>query len=211
MQTLEAQSPVATLARPYVLSIEKYEAMVAAGVLTEDDKTELLDGRLTENLPVNPPHASATKRTRRFLETATEGSQWDVWSERPVVVPPRSVPVPDICVVDLRADEYANTHPHAHQTHLIVEVSDETLRTDRKVKVPIYALAGIPEVWIVNIRHRQLERYTGPISLEDGEGAYAKTEILASGAILMHERFGVVEVAKLLPPDVAADSLPFTA
>ena len=199
MQTLEAQSPLVTMARPYVLSIEKYEAMVAAGVLTEDDKTELLDGRLTENLPLNPPHASATKRTRRFLEGVTEGSDRDVWSGRPVVVPPRSVPVPDICVVDLREDEYANAHPRADQTHLIVEVSDETLRTDRKVKLPICALARIPEVWILNTWHRQLERYTDSISLEDGEGAYAKTQVFARDAILGHERFGAIEVAKLLP------------
>ncbi len=198
--TLHATDAVVS---PFRFSIEKYEAIVAIGLLDKDDKAELLDGLLLEKKTKTPPQCAGAHRTRRWLDRLEDRFELMVFANRPVIVPPRSVPEPDVSVVDRQPGGYSNVHPHAEQTHLIVEVSDETLRTDRKVKLPIYALSRIPEVWILNLRQRQLERYTDPILLEDGEGAYAKTAIFGSDAVLEHERFGAVEVSQLLPPHIA--------
>ena len=133
-----------------------------------------------------------------------------MFTERPIVLPPRSAPKPGLCVANFAIHYYLKVHPRPDDLKLVVEVSDETLVKDRTTKLRMYAEASIVEYWIINLRDCQLERYTIP-TIRAGEGAYAKTEIFASDATLEHERFGAIEVAKLLPADVAADSSPYTS
>ena len=208
MQTLDIPRPHSV--EPfYPLTLDQYESMIAAGILGEDDRVELLWGHLSQLMPTNPPHAGGVFFAQRLLVNLTDGARSLVFTERPIMLPPRSAPQPDLCVANFASHYYLSVHPRPNDLQLVVEVSDETLAKDRTTKLRMYAEAGIVEYWIINLRDYQLERHTEPIFLDDGKGAYAKTEVFARDAVLEHERFGVVKVAKLLPPDVAADSSPY--
>lgn len=188
------------------ITVEDYHAMIAAGIYGEDDKIELIGGLLLEKMSINPPHASSVRKVRRLLAKRIDETQ-DVHSESPLVVDESSEVEPDGMLVPFRDDDYAHVRPVASQVSLVVEVADETLRKDRKVKLPRYAAAGIPEYWIVNLRQRQLERYTRPEAGQtelELEPRYGKTEVFAAGESLDHPDLGAIAVVELLPA-VAAD------
>ena len=84
--------------------------------------------------------------------------------QNPVALSGYEEPQPDIALLRWRDDYYRTAHPHAEDVLLIIEISDSTLRYDRDVKVPLYAKNGIPEVWLLDIKNRQLEIYREPVS-----------------------------------------------
>jgi Uma2 family endonuclease len=149
-------------------SVDEYHAMVCAGILTEDDRIELLDGWLVPKMTKKPPHRIATRRVRKALERAApEG--WYVDSQEPVTLP-TSEPEPDGAVIRGDTSDYADRHPGAADLALVVEVADSGLEADRTLKKAICAAAGIPVYWIVNLIERRLEAYgnpTGPAEYPD--------------------------------------------
>ena len=82
----------------------------------------------------------------------------------PVALSGYEEPQPDVALLRWRDDYYRTAHPHAEDVLLIIEISDSTLRYDRDVKVPLYAKNGIPEVWLLDIKNRQLEIYREPLN-----------------------------------------------
>lgn len=142
------------------LSVRQYHEMIRAGILTEDDPVELLDGWLVTKMVKNPPHRVATRRVRQGLErVAPEG--WYVDSQEPITLA-TSEPEPDAVIVRGQSDDYADRHPGPREVGLVVEVADDTLHRDQTVKKRLYAEAGIPEYWIVNLAEGKLEVYTDP-------------------------------------------------
>ena len=108
----------------------------------------------------NPPHdAALQKGMKKWLRLLPPG--WDLCVQSAVTLT-ESEPEPDFAVV--RGDEtaYLTRHPNAADIGLVVEVSDSALPGDRDDKGRIYAQAGIPCYWIVNINDRQIEVYTAP-------------------------------------------------
>ena len=71
-----------------------------------------------------------------------------------------SEPEPDLAVV--KRQSYREHHPFASDVVLLIEVADSTLQKDREIKLAIYADAGIPEYWIVNIPMQCIEVYAKP-------------------------------------------------
>ena len=150
------------------LTVAQYDAMAAAGILTPEDRLELLDGWLVEKMTKKPPHRIATRRVVDAL-TAIVPEGWYVDSQEPIVTLD-SEPEPDCAVIVGDTGDYAESNPPASAVGLVVEVSDDSLVRDRDTKGPIYARAGIPEFWIVNVVDDRLEIYTEP----RGEGAEAR-------------------------------------
>jgi Uma2 family endonuclease len=142
------------------LSVEQYHAMTRAGILTEDDPVELLDGWLVTKIVKNPPHRIATRRVRQALERVA-GCGWYVDSQEPITLA-TSEPEPDAVVVRGTSDDYADRHPGPREVALVVEVSGDTLSRDQTFKKRVYAEAGIPIYWIVNLVEGKLEVYTAP-------------------------------------------------
>jgi Uma2 family endonuclease len=139
----DAQEPL------HLLSVEDYHRMIEVGILTDEDKVELLDGAIFEMSPEGPPHALVIARLARFLIGALlDDPSLLVRIGSPVTLPPRSEPQPDFAVVDT-ADATWRAHPE--RAHLLVEVAHSSLRKDRTRKARIYATAGIPEYWIVDL------------------------------------------------------------
>jgi len=143
------------------LRIEQYHAIIQAGILTDDDSVELLEGWLVFKMPKNPPHRVTTRLVRTALENILPRG-WYVDSQEPITLS-NSEPEPDIVVVRGDTRQYLDRHPGAEDIALIIEVADTTLQRDRNVKKRIYARAGISVYWIVNLVEEQVEVYSQPL------------------------------------------------
>jgi Putative restriction endonuclease len=141
-------------------TVAQYHAMAKAGILTPDDKVELLAGWIVPKMTKNPPHSCATQLTRRALERVLPDG-WHVAPQEPVTTDD-SEPEPDVGVVRGDIRDYAERHPGAADIGMLVEVADSSVSRDGGIKKWIYADARIPIYWIVNIPQRQVEVYTQP-------------------------------------------------
>ena len=148
------------LNRLYRLSVDQYHRMIEAGILTSYDRAELLEGWLVTKMTINPSHRISTRRVRIALEGALPAG-WYADEQKPITVAD-SEPEPDVSVVRGDTGDYRDHHPGISDVALVVEVSDASLGTDRKLKKSLYARAGFPVYWIVNLRDRRIEVYTDP-------------------------------------------------
>jgi Uma2 family endonuclease len=157
---------------PTRISVERYLGLVEAGVLGEDDRVELLEGVIVAMAPQNPPHAAGVARVYEAVRTAV-GRRAHVRSQLALVLR-RSVPEPDLALVPGCVDDYERAHPTT--ALLVIEVADTSLKQDRLSKAAIYAAAGIPEYWIVNLRDEVVE------VMRDPDPAQARYRVARSAA-----------------------------
>lgn len=158
-----------TLARPPIsirperlFTVQEYLRMVQAGIITERDRVELLNGRIIEKMAGNPPHDSALHRVMTLLMQALP-DRYVVRSQSALQIPPSlSVPEPDIAVVRGPFNRFDAQHPSAADAVLVVEISDSTLSDDRGDKLGAYASGGVAIYWIVNLVDRRVEVYSDP-------------------------------------------------
>jgi Uma2 family endonuclease len=136
------------------LDIVEYHRMAAAGILTDRDRVELIEGELIEMAPIGDEHARVTALLFTRIAQAV-GARAIVSPGNPIRLGPHSEPQPD-CMV-LRREAFSRPRPLPSDVILLVEVSDSSLRFDRAVKLPLYAASGIAEVWIVNLVAREIE------------------------------------------------------
>lgn len=177
-------------------SVESYFGLVAKGALTPDDRVELLEGVVVAVSPQGPPHAGVTHLAAEALRQAI-GDRAAVRIQSPLVLRPRSVPEPDIAVVAGEHRQYVRAHPTT--ALLVVEVADSSLPQDRITKARIYARAGIPELWVVNLRDDVVEVYRRP---DRASAAYRDRSLLGRGERVVLAALPQVEIAvdRLLPP-----------
>jgi Uma2 family endonuclease len=186
-----------TLADPAPARVtrEQYFALVDHGVLTEDDHVELLEGVIVAMAPEGPRHSEVVELVGDALRAAL-GDRARVRTGHPFDASAWSVPEPDIGVVPGRLRDYLDRHPSS--AHLVVEVAASSLPQDRLTKAPIYAAAGIPEYWIVNLRQDHVEVHRVP---DPAARRYAVVEVAGRGSRLALVAFPDVSVAvdDLLP------------
>ena len=147
--------------------------MIAAGILTTDDRCILLDGVLVAKMTKEPPHVTCVKLTRHALGQVVPPG-WHVDKEDPIALPDGpggfdSVPEPDVQVLRGSIRDYSARHPLPEDAPLVVEVSDSSLRSDRN-KLVRYAWCGVPIVWIINLAARVVEVYGRPSGPADEPG-----------------------------------------
>ncbi len=148
------------------LSVDEYHRMADAGIFGEDDRIELIDGDLIDMAPIGQAHAAIVSGLNEALVMACAGRAI-VSPQNPVRLDPLSEPQPDLAVLRRRGDYYATGEPPgAADVLLLVEVADSSASFDRTVKLPLYARAGIGEVWIVDVRRRALEAFRKPVAKE---------------------------------------------
>jgi Uma2 family endonuclease len=134
-----------------LFTVDEYYRMLDAGILTEDDRVELIEGEIIQMSPIGNRHAACVDRGTDLFTAAFRGRAI-VSVQNPLRLNEYNEPVPDIMVLKPRADYYASKSRTPEDTLLAVEVSDSTLRYDIKIKLPIYARTGVAEVWIENLR-----------------------------------------------------------
>ena len=158
-------------------TVEEFCAMAEAGILAEDERVELLDGEIFVMPPIGPPHEDGTTRLSRDLILRLGDRAW-VRVQNSVRLNDFGLPEPDIAVVRFRNDYHRN-RPTPADVLLVIEVADSSLRRDRELKLPHYAAAGIPEVWIANVPARQVEAFHDPV-----DGVYQSRRVVpADGQI----------------------------
>ena len=132
-----------------LLTVDEYHRMGEVGILTDDDRVELIEGELVAMAPIGSEHVAATNALTRLLVLAV-GDRGIVSVQNPVRLTRRSEPQPDFAVLRPR-DDYRSTLPRPEDTMLAIEVANISLDYDRIVKLALYARSGITEVWIVNL------------------------------------------------------------
>jgi Uma2 family endonuclease len=173
---------------------EEYERLVAAGAF-EGWRVELVEGVLHEVTPQTSRHAGLTAKVAEILTEVDPGEHL-LRQHSPLGVPGESLPEPDIAVVpsDPAGDYYVGEHPTT--AALVVEIADSSLQYDRQVKSGMYARAGIPEYWILNLASSQLEVYREP-----ADGIYKSRTVLdlTSEISPLFAPGSTIQVARLLP------------
>jgi Uma2 family endonuclease len=180
------------------LSVEQYHEMINAGILTEADLVELLEGWLVTKMVKKPQHSLATQLLNDML-TPLLPSGWFVNVQEPITTAD-SEPEPDISIVRGSRRDYTDHHPYPKDVALVVEVSDATLQRDRSIKLRVYANARIPVYWILNLPDQQLEVYTNPTG--DGEAAHYNQQHIYQASdevsvIIDNQEMGQVSVDSL--------------
>ncbi|MFZ0547001.1 MAG: Uma2 family endonuclease, partial [Candidatus Promineifilaceae bacterium] len=161
-----------------LFTVEEYYRMAETGILTADDRVELIKGEIVTMSPVGPKHASIVNRltsllNRQLAERAILSIQ------NPIHLSQYSEPEPDLAILQERADFYEDAHPEPEDVLLVIEISDSSLAYDSAVKANLYAQAGIIELWIIDLNAQHITTYRKPTA----EG-YMTIERKDSGDIL---------------------------
>lgn len=174
-------------------SIEEYELMIEKGVLNENTRVELIRGEIIKMAPIGLRHAACVVRLDDLFHELL-GRTVIVSVQKPVQLHNDSEPEPDVALLKRRSDAYASKRPTASDVLLLVEVADTTLTTDRSVKVPLYAEAGIATVWLVNFDKTAIEVYSNPVA-----GTYQQATIVGQDEMLVlpGELQGTISVAEV--------------
>jgi Uma2 family endonuclease len=172
MHPLAEEAPMATHPYPHRFTVHDYHRMAEAGILTEDDRVELIDGEIVEMSPIGWQHALCVTLLTQLLSTHL-GVDALVSVQNPVRLSEHHEPEPDISVLK---PDYGSRTPAPDDLILLMEVVDTALSYDRGRKLPLYARAGIPEAWIVDLQVEALERHTDPSG-----GAYRITMRVGRG------------------------------
>ena len=178
----------------------EYEQLVEKGVFTPGERVELIDGLLLVAEPQSSSHFTAVRLTERALVHAF-GEGWDVRAQGPIALDDTSEPEPDVAVVRGELRDFVEAHPA--DPVLVVEVALTSLRFDREHKSSLYARAGRPEYWIVNLVDRVLEvrREPAPSPSAPYGWDYRSVEMLGPGerACPLAAPAARIAVADLLP------------
>ncbi|WP_448575734.1 Uma2 family endonuclease [Thermomicrobium sp.] len=170
-------------------TVDDLERMVRSGILREDARVELIEGELYDMNPIGWAHQACVNRLTELFVRALHG-QAIVQPQGPVRLSDRSLPQPDLALLRPRADFYARSGPGPADVLLLVEVSDTTLAYDRDIKVPLYARAGIPEVWVVDLAGGQVLVFRTP--MQDG---YRDSQVHRPGDRISPQAFPDISLA----------------
>ena len=183
----------------YRLTVEQYEQMGDAGILTEDDRVELIAGYLVRKMTKNEPHSAGCTLTREAISGLIPAG-WHLRHRGPVRIPERDEPEPDLAVIRGSARDYVRLKrpPEPSEVALVIEVAGSSLQRDRTEKLRAYAHGVIATYWIVNLVDRQVEVHTQPEN-----DRYVQVTPFKPGqeisVVIDGQEVGRVAVADLLP------------
>ena len=200
---------MATLVDPAVrqttirtFSLEEYHWLIEHGFFHEDERVELIQGILHQMSPKGLRHAACLTRGLRIFNAALSDRAC-VRAQDPITLPgSNSEPEPDLVVAQRREDDYASHHPLPANVLLVIEIANSSLDYDRRVKVPLYAAAGISEYWLVNLQEDKIEVYREPTTPALGTPYYRQRQISSVQDTVTPTHFPdcAIPVSGLLPP-----------
>ena len=172
-----------------LFTVDKYHRMAESGILDEDDRVELIGGEIIRISPTGSRHAASVSRLNRLLNRRL-GDRAIVRVQDPIRLSNLTEPEPDVALLRPRGDFYSGGHPEPEDVLLVIEVAETSLSIDRNAKVPLYALSGIPEAWIVDLSGENITTYSRP----EG-GTYRETRSVGSDGYVSLESFPGLTVA----------------
>jgi Uma2 family endonuclease len=181
-------------------TVDEYHRMIQAGILTEDDAVELLEGLVVPKMPRNPTHDGTIEIVAEAVRCRLPAG-WRVRGQSAITTMD-SEPEPDVAVVPGSVRSHLQHHPGPQEIGLLIEVSDATLARDRNEKARMYARAGIVCYWIINLIDRQVEVHTDPT----GPGpnpVYRQRQVYAGATsvplVIGGQEVAQIPVSELLP------------
>lgn len=174
-------------------SVDEYYKMIELGILKDYEKAEIIDGELIKKMTIGDRHAATVNSLNRFFSKNISDDIL-ISVQNPLRISDYNEPEPDIVLSDLTKYD-GKRHPRPEEVLLVVEVSDATLKYDRDVKLPLYAEAGISEIWIVNLKKDIIEAHRNPFN-----DLYQTVKIYKPGETLKSEVLPELslEVSKIL-------------
>ncbi|MEJ2388280.1 MAG: Uma2 family endonuclease [Chromatiaceae bacterium] len=147
--------------RVYRLTVDAYHRMIDAGVFGKDDRVELVEGELRAMPPIDARHAGKVKRLNQLFSRLAAGRVLIAIQDL-LALPDYAELQPDLMLLQPRQDFYEGSIPTPADTLLVVEVSDRSLGFDRDTKLALYAVHGVPEAWLVDLKNQRLQIFRDP-------------------------------------------------
>lgn len=171
------------------LTCHQYHQMAETGILAQGDRLELIHGEIIDMSPIGRKHNACIARLTELFVTRLHGRAI-VWVQNSISLDYHSEPQPDVALLKPCLDFYEQDLPMAQDVLLLVEVADSSINYDLDIKMPLYAEAGITELWLIDLNSRTLISYTLPD--EDG---YTKSHRYRFGDSITIQAFPNVEIA----------------
>lgn len=191
-----APEPITTLDNLKSWTVQDYHRMSEMGILDPNERTELIAGQITLMVAKGTPHVITLQLLASGL-LGQIGTTALIRTQDPIHLDDSSEPEPDLVIVRGEILDYIDRHPQPTDIHLLVEVADSTLSYDCQVKDKVYAKAGIPEYWVIDIKNRQVHIFHDPQAT-----GYASQLILAESQTVSLFAFPAVimPIGSILPP-----------
>jgi Uma2 family endonuclease len=135
-------------------SLAEYHRMIASGLL-DDRRVELINGEIVEMSPEGAEHTSYCCETVKYLRSVL-AERAEVREAHPITLPDNSEPEPDVAIVRPSDTKYRDRHPQLPEIHWLIEIANTTLARDLGAKKELYATAGIPEYWVIDLQSKTL-------------------------------------------------------
>jgi len=166
-------------------TVEEYHRMGSAEILAKDEPVELIAGEIVVREPIGSRHAGTVNHLTH-LWTWRLGERAVVQIQNPIeFLKEDSEPQPDVTLLRPRADSYRAAHPVAADVLLLVEVADGSLAVDRRVRMPLYARAGIREAWLLDLTADRVEVYRAPTADSYQHVVYHVGELVGDRRVLL--------------------------
>lgn len=173
----------------HLFTVTDYARMREAGILSEGDRVELIDGEVRVMSPIGPIHAAIVKRLNTLLSRLLPDTVI-LSVQDPIQLNDYSEPQPDLAILHYREDFYAHAHPVADDVLLVIEVSDTTIDYDRDEKLPRYATANIAEAWLIDVHSFTVEQYVQPRN-----GKYLVKQLVERGDTIKAQSLATLQLA----------------
>ncbi|MCV3216231.1 Uma2 family endonuclease [Plectonema radiosum NIES-515] len=181
-------------------TVADYHRMAETGILDEDERVELLEGKIIWKSAKSTAHCSAVGRIGKLLHNCL-GNQASISIQNPITLNDFSEPEPDVAVVQIDPLDYADHHPTPSEVYLIIEVADSSLKFDCETKAKAYAQAGIADYWVIDVVDRQLYVFGEP-----NEEGYQSKVILGEDGRISPLQFADLQIVvlEMLPPIIVS-------
>ncbi|MBD2176346.1 Uma2 family endonuclease [Pseudanabaena sp. FACHB-1998] len=152
------------IAQKFKFTTQQYHLMHEAGVFKDGDRLELINGEIKTMSPIGRKHVACIIRLDKLIQKKL-GDRVMVSTQNSIRLEDHSEPQPDLAILKFRDDFYEGGLPTPDDILLIIEVADSSIDYDRDVKAPLYAMAGIPEMWLFDVNKKVIEGYSQPSPL----------------------------------------------
>ncbi len=169
-------------------NVDEYYRMAQIGILSPDERTELLDGEIIVMAAIGSKHAFCVKGFNKAFPPLMVANRVEVGIQDPVFLEGHTNLQPDASLVRLAS--YSDGHPQAEDILLLVEVADTTIVYDRGRKFQHYACHRIPEAWLADVNNKAVEIHTEP-----SDGVYAKVQVVGMDGFLTPTALPDVRIA----------------
>lgn len=199
--------PITSAERPSLpipvhrFSVDEYHRLAESGFFAPDARVELLDGWIVDMTPIGTSHRFTVQQIYRIILNQLPAG-WDAFMQQPITLS-TSEPESDVSVIRGSNADYKQRHPGPADVGLIIEVADSSVTIDQE-KIRIYAEAGIPRYWIIDLVKRAVECHSLPVPRRGKQAAtYDQREFIDAGGslalILDGREVATIKVADVLP------------